>query len=186
MCEREAVEPAVELRRLGRTELARVVEIDRREHINVIYDQHGTQLVARQGDWSAAAWDPDGHGEHSMEAQRHMLEHYVDEGGIALGAFAGGELVAIGVVLPHLRPRIAQLAYLHVSAPSRAKGVGRRLCEELDQIARAAGDAEMVVTATPTENTVRFYLGRGFLPMAEPFADLFELEPEDVHMSKVL
>ena len=171
---------------MGRTELARVGEIDRRERIDVQYDQHGTQLVARHGDWSSLAWDPEGHGEHSVEAQRHMLEHYVDDGGIALGAFASGRLVGIGVVLPHLRPRIAQLAYLHVSAPSRAKGVGRRLCEELDQIARTAGDSEMVVTATPTENTVRFYLGRGFQPMAEPLAELFELEPEDVHMSKVL
>ena len=44
----------------------------------------------------------------------------------------------------------------------------------------------MVVTATPTGNTVRFYLGRGFQPMAEPFPELFELEPEDVHMRKVL
>jgi hypothetical protein len=33
---------------------------------------------------------------------------------------------------------------------------------------------------------VRFYLGRGFQPMAEPFAELFELEPEDVHMRKAL
>ena len=54
------------------------------------------------------------------------------------------------------------------------------------QIARTAGDSDMVVSATPTENTVRFYFGRGFQPMAEPLAELFELEPEDVHMRKVL
>ena len=61
-------------------------------------------------------------------------------------------------------------------------GVGRRL----EKIARTAGDSDMVVSATPSENTVRFYLGRGFQPMAEPFAELFELEPEDVHMRKML
>jgi hypothetical protein len=44
----------------------------------------------------------------------------------------------------------------------------------------------MVVSATPSGNTVRFYLGRGFQPVAEPLAELFELEPEDVHMRKVL
>ena len=92
----------------------------------------------------------------------------------------------IGVVVPHLRPRIAQLAFLHVSAPLRATGIGSRLSEQLEQIARAAGDSDMVVSATPSENTVRFYLGRGFQPMAEPLAELFELEPEDVHMRKVL
>ena len=75
---------------------------------------------------------------------------------------------------------------LHVSSPMRATGIGRRLSDELEQIARAAGDSEMVVTATPSENTVRFYLSRGFRPMADPLADLFELEPEDIHMSKRL
>jgi GNAT superfamily N-acetyltransferase len=180
------VETAVEFRRLGRTELSRVVEIDRAERIDVLYQQHGTQLVARHGKWDASAWDPDGHGEHSVENQVHMLEHYVDTVGIVLGAFASGRLLGIGVVVPHLRPRVAQLAFLHVTAPLRATGIGGRLSEQLEQIARTAGDTDMVVSATPSQNTVRFYLGRGFQPMEEPLAELFELEPEDVHMRKVL
>jgi GNAT superfamily N-acetyltransferase len=171
---------------LAPTELSRVGEIDRRERIDVIYGQHGTELVARHGDWSAPAWDPDGHGEHSVAHQLHALEHYVDAGGTALGAFAGERLVGIGVVVPHLRPGIAQLAFLHVSAPFRAAGVGRRLVEQLEQIARAAGDSDMVVSATPSENTVRFYLGRGFQPMGEPLAELYEREPEDLHLRKLL
>jgi GNAT superfamily N-acetyltransferase len=176
----------LESRRLGRDDLPRVVEIDRTERIDVLYDQHGTELVARRGNWSASAWDPDGHGEHSVEAMVHSLEHYVDAGGIALGAFAGGQMIGIGVVVPHLRPTTAQLAFLHVSAPRRAIGVGCQLTEQLEQIARTAGDFDMIVSATPSENTVRFYLGRGFQPMAEPLAELFELEPHDVHMHKVL
>ena len=76
--------------------------------------------------------------------------------------------------------------YLHVSAPVRSTGIGSRLTQELEQIARAGGDAEMVVSATPTGNTVRFYTGRGFRPMAEPFPELFDIEPKDVHMSKAL
>jgi GNAT superfamily N-acetyltransferase len=186
VCQRDAVETSVEFRSLGRTELSRVVEIDRRERIDVLYHQRGAQLVARHGDWNAAAWDPDGHGEHSVEAQLRALQHYVDDGGIALGALASGRLVGIGVVVPHLRPGVAQLAFLHVSGPFRATGIGRRLSEQLEQIARTAGDSEMVVSATPSENTVRFYLGRGFQPMEEPLSELFELEPEDVHMLKVL
>ncbi len=117
---------------------------------------------------------------------RLALERYVDGGGIAIGAFAGGRLAGIGVVVPHLRPGIAQLAFLHVSAPSRATGVGSGLSELLEQLARDAGDSDMVVSATPSGNTVRFYLGRGFQPTAHPLAELFELEPEDVHMRKVL
>lgn len=186
MCQLEAVEPALELRRLDRTELSRVAEIDRSERIHVLYEQRGTQLVARQGTWDSSPWDPDGHGEHSVQAQLDVLQRYVDAGGVALGAFAGGQVVGIGVVVPHLRAGIAQLAYLHVSAPVRARGIGTRLSEELEVIARVAGDCEMVVSATPTGNTVRFYTGRGFRPMAEPLPELLELEPEDVHLCKRL
>ena len=95
-------------------------------------------------------------------------------------------MVGIGIVVPHLRPGIAQLAFLHVSAPWRATGIGSRLFEQLEQIARSAGDSDMVVSATSSENTVRFYLGRGFEPTADPLAELVALEPEDVHMRKVL
>ena len=147
----------IEFRRLARAELSSVAEIDRTERIDLIYEQRGTELEERRGIYSSPAGDPHGHGQHSVEAQRQALEHYVDAGGIALGAFSRGRLVGIGVVVPHLRPKIAQSAFLHVSAAFRATGIGRRLSDELDLIARDAGDTEIVVSATPSENTVRFY-----------------------------
>jgi ribosomal protein S18 acetylase RimI-like enzyme len=171
----------VEFRRLARVELSRVADIDRTERIDLIYEQRGTELEERRGNWSSPAWD-----EHSVEAHRHALEDYVDAGGIALGAFSKGRLVGIGVVVPHLRPEIAQLAFLHVSAAFRATGIGRRLSDELDLIARDAGDTEIVVSATPSENTVRFYMSRGYELMAQALPELNELEPEDVHMRKAL
>ena len=164
---------SIEFKRLARVELSSVAEIDRTERIDLIYEQRGTELEERRGNWSSAAWDPHGHGEHSVEAQRHALEHYVDAGGIALGAFSNGRLVGIGVVVPHLRPEIAQLAFLHVSAAFRATGIGRRLSDELDLIARDAGDTEIVVSATPSENTVRFYMSRGYELMAQALPELY-------------
>jgi GNAT superfamily N-acetyltransferase len=90
------------------------------------------------------------------------------------------------VVVPHLRPEIAQLAYLHVSHGFRAAGIGSRLSDALELIAGDAGDTEIVVSATPSENTVRFYICRGYKLTAQPLPELFELEPEDVHMTKAL
>ena len=171
----------IEFKRLARAELSRVAEIDRAERIDLIYVQRGTQLEERRGNWNSPAWDP-----HSLEAHRQALEQYVDAGGIALGAFWEGRLVGIGVVVPHLRPGIAQLAFLHVSAAFRATGIGRRLSDERDLIARDAGDTEIVVSATPSGNTVRFYMGRGYELMAPALPELYELEPEDVHMRKAL
>jgi ribosomal protein S18 acetylase RimI-like enzyme len=176
----------IEIRELALDELALIGEIDRTEHIEVLFEQRGIELVARHGDWSAPPWLTDSDGEHSVAAQRRAILHYVDAGGIARGAFAGERLVGIAVVVPHIRPGIAQLAYLHVSNGSRAAGVGRALCDELDRIAREAGDTTMVVSATPSENTVRFYMFRGFRPMPQPLPELFEQEPEDVHMQKPL
>src|SRR5262249_45483830 len=121
-----------------------------------------------------------------VEAHRRELVRYVDAGGIARGAFSGERLVGIGVVVPHIRPAIAQLAFLHVSHDFRATGVGTRLSSELEQLARRGGDTEIVVSATPSENTVRFYVGRGYRPMAQPLPELFELEPEDIHLGKAL
>ena len=176
----------IELRTLDRADVSRISEIDRSERIDVLYAQQGSQLVARHVRSDAPAWDPQGRGEHSVAAQARTLEHYLDAGGTAIGAFASGSLVGVAVVVPHLQPALSQLAYLHVSAPFRATGIGSRLSERVEEIARAAGDSEMVVSATPSENTVRFYLGRGFHPMAEPLTELFRLEPADVHMCKAL
>ena len=54
------------------------------------------------------------------------------------------------------------------------------------QIARDLGSTEMVVSATPSVNTVRFYLARGFQPTGLPLDELLQLEPADIHMRKVL
>ena len=174
----------MEYRTLGRTELSLIAEIDRSEHINVLYEQHGTQLVARHGTWSASAWDPDGHGEDSVEAKVHQLQHYFDKtaGSRSVRSSAGGWSESASpchTLRPGSRSR-------HVSAPFGTTAIGSRPSEQLEQIARTAGDSDMVVSATPSENTVRFYLGRGFQPMADPLTELFELEPEDVHMRKML
>lgn len=186
MAELRPVDAPIEIRDLAPEELPRVGEIDRTERIDVLFEQHGAELVARRGEWNAGAWDPDGDGDHSVNAQHQALVHYAEAGGTVRGAFSGGRLVGIGAVVPHLRPQRAQLAYLHVSRAFRSTGIGGRLADDLEQIARRAGDSEIVVTATPSENTVRFYLGRGYRPMEQPLAELLALEPEDIHMSKVI
>jgi GNAT superfamily N-acetyltransferase len=180
------VKEPIEIRDLAPSELSRVGEIDRTERIDLLFEQRGTELVTRQGSWDSPAWEPYGQGDHSVEAQRQALTHYAGAGGVARGAFSNGRLVGIGMVVPHIRPEIARLAYLHVSQEFRSAGIGNRLCADLELIARRAGDTEIVVTATPSGNTVRFYLGRGYRPIAQPLPELLELEPEDIHMGKVI
>lgn len=174
-----------EIRELKRSELTRVREIDRTERIDVIYRQRGPRLEEVPGEWSAQPWRL-GDGEHSVSEQHAALVALVATGGIALGAFDGERLVGIGVVVPHLRPGIAQLAYLYVSNRSRSTGIGTKLCDVLEKRASNSGDSEIVVSATPSVNTVRFYLNRGYRPMVDPLPELFALEPDDVHLQKRL
>ena len=171
---------------LAAHELARVAEIDRTERIDAIYVQHGSRLELVVGDRSSPPWDAQGDGEHSVAMLQRALENWVRCGATMRGSFARERLVGIGGVLPHLRPGVAQLVVLYVTNAFRGRGVGRRLSADIDEIARAAGDTSMVVSATPSLNTVRFYLGQGYAPMEEPLPELFVLEPEDIHMQKPL
>lgn len=143
-------------------------------------------MELRAGDFSAPPWSHQTTGEHSVAGQVEAVREYVENGAVVLGAFDGDRLAGIGVVLPHVRPGVAQLAYLHVSHGYRSQGIGHRLSDELELIARDSGDTSIVVSATPSLNTVRFYQALGYEPMAEPLPELYELEPEDVHMQKSL
>jgi GNAT superfamily N-acetyltransferase len=172
-------------RRLAASELSLVGDIDRTERIDILYVQHGTELEPITGDFSSSAWH-EGAGPRSVTEQIEACEHYLGAGGTAVGAFAGERLVGVGIVLPHLRPGVAQLAYLHVSDGFRGDGIGVHLVETLEQIARDVGDEAMVVSATPSANTVGFYRRRGFAPAAAPLPELLAIEPEDVHREKRL
>ena len=176
----------ISYRRLDAADLDRIGQIDRTERIETSYVQHGGHLEERAVDWSSPPWSRGGEGEHSVAHQRAECERYLAAGALGLCAFDGERLVGIGLVTPHVRPGVAQLAFLHVSHGHRGRGVGGHLVAQLERLTREHGDAMMVVSSTPSENTVRFYLGRGFEPMAEPLPELYQLEPEDVHMHKTI
>lgn len=176
----------VHYRSLEHHELARLGEIDRSERIVSVFEQHGERLVEIDVDLTCPPWLDEGDSDHTIAHQRAECERYLRAGGSAIGAFAGDRLLGIAIVVPGIRPGIAQIAFLYVSDGFRGSGVGVTLMAELERIAREAGDTAMVVTSTPSANTVRFYLGRGYEPMGEPLPELFALEPEDVHMRKAL
>ncbi len=178
--------PRITYRRLAAADLARIGEIDRTERIETLYVQRGARLEEQAGDFSSPPWSGEGEGEYSVAHQRAECERHLAADALGLVAFDGERLVGIGLATPHIRPGIAQLAFLHVSDGYRGRGVGGHLAGQLERFAREQGDHTMVVSATPSANTVHFYLGRGFEPMAEPLPELYALEPEDVHMLKLL
>ena len=144
------------------SELDRIAEIDRSEHVTREYAYRRGSLEARDVDVKVPTWFPTGDHEDA------------------------DTLAGIAIYRPRLAEGMANLAVLHVSRSYRRKGVGSLLAEEVARLARADGARRLYVSATPTGPTVDFYRSHGFEPTDQPNAALFALEPHDIHMIREL
>jgi GNAT superfamily N-acetyltransferase len=174
------------IRPMDESELVKIAEIDRSEKVQVGYEAREGRLIQIEVDWDVPTFRSEGVGEHTVAAQIGFCRGHLERGGGMLGAFDGERLAGIAVLTPEVRPRLAQLAYLHVSRGYRRQGIASRLVEEVIAQARREGAERLYVSATPSESAVGFYLEQGFAPVKEPLPELFELEPEDIHMVKFL
>ena len=174
----------MEYRVLSRTEISKLVEMDRTETVDYIYRIHDGKLSLEKAHWDVTDWD-------ASEKQRRIagLQKGYDNGDTLLGAFDGSILVGISVLDQYTLPKVAgrfNLAGLWVSREYRGRGVGRTLVSLVMDKARELGAKTLYASGTHSENTVRFYMSMGFR-LADPVdPDLFEAEPEDIHMERVL
>lgn len=165
-------------------EVARVGEIDRAEQVRTGYEYIGGELQQLEVNWDSPTWLAEGDGEHTIAAQIRFCRDHLERKGRMYGAFDDEKLVGIGIIQQEVREGIAQLAYLHVSNGYRRKGIGERITKELTREARRKGAEKIYVSATPSGSAVGFYLSRGFRLVETPLPELFELEPEDIHMMR--
>jgi predicted N-acetyltransferase YhbS len=167
-------------RELLRNEIALVWEMDRREVIDNIYYPENGGLVLKPEHYDMAGWPP---GEADIYTP--LLVKCFDHGGWFHGLFDDGRLIGV-VILDNkfigTHKDLLQLKFLHVSCAYRNQGLGDRLYELAKDKARALGAKGLYISATPSENTVNFYLRRGSVFTKEPDPELFELEPEDIHL----
>ena len=171
---------------MDESDLDRVAEIDRSEHIVKAYVQSGQDLVTEEVDWQVPNWLEEGESDHSIYHINSFCSDHLSRGGIMLGAFAQERLAGVGLMQPKLLPSLAQLAFLQVSSSFRRLGIASRLTNDLAKEAEKRGANQIYVSATPTESAVGFYLRHGFRPTVEPIPELLALEPEDIHMIKRL
>ncbi len=170
----------MEIRELGRDEVEMLWTIDRAEVIDRIYHHEGGALVLRPERYDMRGWPP---GE--PERDQVILLDCHDQGGTFYGAFEDETLVGAAVLesrfIGRQRDQL-QLKFLHVGRAHRRTGLGRTLFERAVARARALGARRLYVSATPSENTVHFYLRRGCRVTDDVDAALFELEPDDIHL----
>jgi predicted N-acetyltransferase YhbS len=174
----------MEMRLLTRDEVELIWTLDRSEVHHRTYELHGGKLVRTPNYFEIPGWRPD-----SVEKETPVLLDCFDRGGTFLGVFDAEALIGIGVVESARIGRASdqmQLAYLYVSRAHRGRGVGMQLFEAAVSVARDAGANALYVSATPTENTVDFYLKRGCVLAPEPDPRLLAAEPDDIHLLYLL
>ena len=176
--------PMTTIRLMAGSELGRIAEIDRSEHIMQLYTSHGGVLELVDVDIRAPRWGEPG--ERSVRDYVESWKQLLDGGGALIGAFDGDRLVGFAIYQPLLGEGFANFAVLHVTRTHRHNGIGCQLTKEVVRLARAEGAQRLYVSATPTRSTVDFYMRRGFSPLATPNERLFALEPDDIHMEMTL
>ena len=172
----------IQYRWLEPEEVTKIEDIDRSERIRVGYKLVGNELQRMAVNWDSPSWAREGEGGYSIAAQINFCREHLSRNGRMFGAFDGDKLVGIGLIQHQVAASTAQLAFLHVSNRYRQRGIGRQIAAELIQEAQRDGAQKMYVSATPSGSAVDFYLSQGFRPTDVPIPELFELEPDDIHM----
>lgn len=171
----------ISYRRLGRDEARLLGVIDRAEQIDGMYRVLGGLLQLHPARLEVPGWAPE-----ELAAYVWRIEALHDAGGVVLGAWDGSQLVGLGsleVGGVGGDRTVLKLDMLYVGASHRNRGIGRELTKLLSVEARARGAKVLYVSATPHRNTVEAYLRMGARVLATPDPKLFELEPEDVHLT---
>ncbi|MGH0035706.1 MAG: GNAT family N-acetyltransferase [Myxococcota bacterium] len=167
-------------RTLEREELDLLWSIDRSERVDRVYRFENGRLVLVPERHDTRGWPP---GEPERDGA--LIRDCFDHGGTVYGVFEGATLVGAAVLESRFIGRAGdqlQLKFLHVGRRHRGAGVGHMLFDQVVARARELGARKLYVSATPSENTIRFYLGRGCRVAEEVDAALFALEPEDIHL----
>ena len=172
------------IRFLEREEIPLIWQIDRREVIHNIYHLHDGELVLVPEYFDMQGWPP-GEAEHYTP----ILIDCFDRGGTFWGAFEDEDLVGVAVLENKFigsKKDMLQLKFLHVSRSQRKQGLGAKLFHQAIDHAKSLGAKRLYISATPSENTISFYMRLGCVLATEIDPELFALEPEDIHLEYAL
>jgi predicted N-acetyltransferase YhbS len=168
------------IRILQREEIPLIWQIDRREIVQNIYVLQEGELTLKPDYFDIQGWPP---GE--AELYTPILLDCYDREGMFWGAFENDKLVGVAILESKFmgaQQDVLQLKFLHVSRVSRKQGLGTRLFNLAVEKARSLGARKLYISATPSENTINYYLQLGCVVAKEIDSELFALEPEDIHL----
>jgi predicted N-acetyltransferase YhbS len=172
------------IRLLRREEIPLIWQIDRREIVENIFYLNNGKLALKPDYFDIQGWPPE-------EAELYMpiLFDCYDRGGTFWGMFKDEMLVGVAILESKFigsRQDALQLKFLHVSHDYRKRGIASTLFKLAVEKAKALGAKKLYISATPSEHTVNYYLRLGCVLATEIDPELFELEPEDIHLQLFL
>lgn len=165
-------------------EIPLIWQIDRREIVEKIYFLQDGKLVLKPDYFDIQGWPP-GEAEHYTPI---LLDCY-DRGGMFWGTFEHDVLVGVSILESKfigMQQNALQLKFLHISRDFRKRGLGTTLFNTAVEKAKTLGAERLYISATPSENTVNYYLRLGCAPATEIDPELFALEPEDIHLEYLI
>jgi predicted N-acetyltransferase YhbS len=172
------------IRLLQQDEIPRIWQIDRQEVIENVYYLRDGKLVLEPEYYEMQGWPPG-------EAEQYtpiLLDCY-DRGGFFWGAFENDTLVGVSVLESKFigsGQEMLQLKLLQVNHDCRRQGLGTKLFNLAVEKAEALGAKKLYISATPSENTVNYYMRLGCVLATEIEPELFALEPEDIHLEYMI
>lgn len=173
-------ERAITIRRLSENDLHRAQEIDVSEDGQSRFRNINGELIPEPGDWHRPAWDA------SQWEDKITKWAQVLKWDVVIGAFDGATLIGMASLRYRLTETVAHLVSLHVSRAYRRHGVATRFLQELMRLARQRNARDLYVSANSSESAIGFYTRHGFAPTARVNQRLYDLEPEDLHMTLTL
>ena len=162
-------------------DLERIAEIDRAEVATAVYRVDRGELVREDVHIDIPTWPAD-----ELERTKRLLRWKLADGGSLLGVEDdAGRLIAIAALSGRFvggRSQQLELALLYVSNGHRRQGLARALMDECARRARERGAEQLYVSASDTDSAIGFYLAYGCRLADRADPELFELEPNDIHL----
>jgi GNAT superfamily N-acetyltransferase len=156
-------------------------QISRRELITQMYIQNQQQLDLVDCFFDVQYWDS-----YHLENDPSKLKQLFAQGSIFVGAFDAHEkLIGVSVVSNQVitdYPQAKLLHYFYVDADQQGQGIGAKLMQAAKASVKQLGANQLYISATPSRRTVDFYMKHGAQPLSAPDQQLWQLEPEDIHL----
>ena len=174
----------MEIRAVKREEIKDILNIDRSEVINQFYYYQNGTLVLKNKYYNIPGWHP-----NNIERIIKNLFDLYDNGGSFFGLFQEDRLV--GVVALECKfigsdNNQLQVVFLHIDKNYRKKGYGKILMNKAKERAKELGATKLYISATPSKNTVDFYMHLGCKLAIEINPELYQLEPNDIHLEMII